>query len=111
MKVAVTGSRGLHPTDAELAAMLPEGTTEIVSGGATGVDQAAARYARAHGLKLTELRPDYKTWGKIAPLIRNSQIVDEADEVLAIWDGLSKGTQDTMKKARAKGKPLHIYTK
>ena len=34
MKVAVIGSRTLTVTDSQLAELLPEGTTEIISGGA-----------------------------------------------------------------------------
>ncbi len=58
MKVAVIGSRGLEVLNLE--AFLPEDTTEIVSGGAKGIDTCARAYALAHGLKLTEFLPDYK---------------------------------------------------
>ena len=47
MKVAVIGSRGLNVSD--LGRYLPENTTEIVSGGAKGVDTSAREYALAHG--------------------------------------------------------------
>ena len=52
MKVAVIGSRSL--TINNLGQYLPEETTEIVSGGAKGVDTFAREYALAKGLKLTE---------------------------------------------------------
>ena len=52
MKVAVIGSRGLSVSD--LGRYLPENTTEIVSGGAKGVDTSAREYALSHGIKLTE---------------------------------------------------------
>lgn len=51
MKVAVIGSRGLNVTD--LGRYLPENTTEIVSGGAKGVDTSAREYALSHDIKLT----------------------------------------------------------
>ena len=56
MKVAVIGSRGLSVTD--LGRYLPENTTEIVSGGARGVDTSAREYALSHGIKLTEFLPE-----------------------------------------------------
>ena len=56
MKVAVVGSRGLYIRD--LGRYLPPDTSEIVSGGAAGVDTSAWDYAIAHGLRLTEFRPD-----------------------------------------------------
>ena len=58
MKVAIIGSRNIHIPADELQKYLPEGTTEIVSGGAMGVDRSARDYAREHGLKLTEFLPD-----------------------------------------------------
>lgn len=58
MKVAVIGSRGL--TVCHLEKYLPEGTAEIVSGGAKGVDTCARAYALKHGIRMTEFLPDYK---------------------------------------------------
>lgn len=91
MKVAVIGSRNLEVTD--LKAYLPKGVTEIVSGGARGIDTCARRYAYLNGLKLTEFLPDYKKYGSAAPLKRNLLIIDYADEVIAFWDGSSHGTK------------------
>lgn len=52
MKIAIIGSRGLSADD--LGKYLPVGVTEIVSGGAKGIDTCAKEYALANGLKLTE---------------------------------------------------------
>lgn len=57
MKVAVIGSRGLKVED--LGKYLPADTTEIISGGAKGVDTCAREYALLHGIKLTEFKPNY----------------------------------------------------
>lgn len=62
MRVAVIGSRNLKIT--HLEKYLPEGTTEIISGGAKGVDQSAREYALAHGIKLTEFLPEYAKYGR-----------------------------------------------
>ena len=85
MKIAVIGSRGLQVD--HLENYLPEGVTEIVSGGARGVDACARDYALRHGLKLTEFLPDYGRFGRGAPLMRNITIMEYADLVLAFWDG------------------------
>ena len=77
VKVAVIGSRTLTVPD--LGAYLPPETTEIVSGGAHGVDRDAAAYALATGLRLTEFRPDYAAYGHAAPLLRNLQIIDYSE--------------------------------
>ena len=81
MKIAVIGSRGLKVNDLEK--YLPKEVTEIVSGGARGIDTCAREYAVANGLKLTEFLPEYEKYGRVAPLRRNLQIIDYADEVLA----------------------------
>lgn len=49
MKIAIIGSRGLHVNDLEK--YLPENVTEIVSGGARGIDSDARAYAQAHGMR------------------------------------------------------------
>lgn len=91
MKVAVIGSRGLSISNLE--AYLPEDTTEIISGGARGVDTSARNYALSHGIKLTEFLPEYETYGRSAPLKRNITIIENADLVMAFWDGKSRGTK------------------
>ena len=94
MKIAIIGSRNLQVKD--IQSYLPKDCSEIVSGGAKGVDACAAAYAREKGLKLTEFLPAYETYGRGAPIVRNKQIVDYADEVIAFWDGKSKGTRSVI---------------
>ncbi len=67
MKVAVIGSRNLHVE--HLGAFLPAKTTEIVSGGAKGIDTCAKEFALQKSIKLTEFLPEYEKYGRIAPLI------------------------------------------
>ena len=91
MKIAVIGSRNVFVEN--LKDYLPADTTEIVSGGAKGVDQCAKEYAKSNNIKITEFLPEYERFKKFAPLKRNKEIVNYADEVLAFWDGKSKGTK------------------
>ena len=107
MRVAVIGSRGLTVIN-DLGKFLPEGTTEIVSGGARGIDTYAKEYALAHGMKLTEFLPEYEKYGRIAPLKRNDSIIEYADTVLAFWDGQSRGTAYVIRKCRETGKPCRV---
>lgn len=108
MRVAVIGSRGLTVDD--LGKYLPEGTDEIVSGGAKGIDTCAREYAISHGLKLTEFLPEYGKYGKSAPLKRNITIIENADIVLAFWDGSSHGTKFVIDKCREMGVEVRIFT-
>ena len=91
MKVAVIGSRGIKLDN--LGDYLPDDLTEIVSGGAKGVDTTAREYATENGIKLTEFLPEYSRYKRGAPLKRNIQIAEYADKVLAFWDGKSRGTK------------------
>jgi hypothetical protein len=109
MKVAVIGSRSLSERAYEVICQhMPLSCTEIVSGGAAGVDQQAERYAAAHGLKVTVIRPDYDAYDRAAPLIRNAEIVRQADYVLAIWDGKSRGTHNVIMTCLKTNKPYRV---
>lgn len=106
MKIAVVGSRELQ---IEIERYLPEGITEIISGGARGIDRAAEAYADAHGIAKRLFLPDYQRYGRRAPLVRNRQIVQAAELVIAIWDGASRGTKYTIDYAQSLGKPVQVY--
>ena len=106
MKLAIVGSRTL--TNIALEQYVMKDVTEIVSGGAVGVDRCAAEYAKSKGIKLTEFYPDYERYGRAAPIIRNKKIVDYADAVIAFWDGKSKGTLAVIKYSQKAGKICKI---
>ena len=91
MKIAVIGSRNIEPEN--IGDYLPKDISEIVSGGARGVDLKAREYAEEHNIKLTEFLPEYNRYKRGASLKRNIQICEYADKVLAIWDGKSRGTK------------------
>ncbi len=82
--------------------------TGIVSGGAKGIDRFASQLAQEWDIPLSEFLPDYKTYGRNATLVRNTQIVDAADRVLAFPASNSKGTNDTIKKAKKQNKLMRI---
>ena len=84
--------------------------TEFVSGGARGVDSFAESIVDST-VKKTIFKPDWDKYGKSAGFIRNKLIIDEADMVLAFWDGSSKGTKHSIDLAIAAGKPLNIYVR
>jgi len=106
MRVAVVGSRDIIRLN--LAEYLPDNTTEIISGGARGVDSIARRYAIENDIPLTEFLPEYERYGRSAPLYRNQDIVDNADFVLAFWDGLSPGTRNVVHYCTRIGKPMRV---
>ena len=109
MKLAIIGSRSLNIEN--LGDYLPNDISEIVSGGAKGIDSQAAEYARQNGLTLTEFLPDYARYGRGAPLKRNEQIAEYADAALAFWDGKSKGTKYTISLFKKLGKRVIVVEK
>lgn len=106
MKVAIVGSRGLKIKD--FSPYLPQGTNEIVSGGAVGIDTYAKEYAECHGIKLTEFLPEYEKYGRAAPLKRNITIIKYTDIVLAFWDGKSRGTKFVIYNSIKMGIPVKV---
>ena len=109
MKIAIIGSRNIFVDN--LGQYLPENTTEIVSGGAKGVDSCAKEYAESNKIKLKEFLPEYVKYGKGAPLKRNIQIIEYADKVLAFWDGKSKGTKFVIDTCKKIGKKITVIIK
>lgn len=109
MKLAIVGSRNLEIND--LKKYIPKDITEIVSGGAKGIDTCARAYALKNGIKLTEFLPDYKSYGRAAPLNRNLEIIDYADEILAFWDGKSNGTKFVINAAKKQNKKVTVVLK
>lgn len=109
--VGIVGSRDAKGmTIDDLAFYLPEKVSAIVSGGAKGVDEVAERYAKQHHIRYVAFLPDYTTFGKQAPLIRNTQIVQACDKVLAFWDYQSKGTKFTIGECIRLGVPVEIIS-
>lgn len=95
MKLAIIGSRSIKEID--IGKYLPSGVTEIVSGGAKGVDEEAKKYALENNIKYTEFLPNYSRYNKSAPLKRNEEIANYSDMALTFWDGASKDTKFTIK--------------
>lgn len=113
MRLAIIGSRSLNSDSinsiiSQVINKSKTPITEIISGGAAGVDTVAEQYAKLNNIKLKVFKPKYNEHGKAATFIRNDEIVKNSDGVLAIWDGQSKGTQYTINKAKKENKKVMI---
>ena len=82
----------------------------IISGGAPGTDTLAEQWAKDVNVPCKVIEPDYETDNpKVAPLLRNTKIAEQCDEMIAFWDGISRGTEDVIKKAVKLGKQVTIF--
>ena len=112
MKLIIAGGRNA-PTYAELEDLwkyLDRGIiTEVVSGCAKGADTLGEEWATKNNIPIKKFPADWETHGKGAGFIRNKEMVDYADSLLVIWDGVSKGTQHTVSLAKTTGMPYYIH--
>lgn len=101
MKIAIVGSRNFSNLALVRAFVqeLPR-DTEIVSGGGRGVDTVAVEEATALGMPTKVFPAEWEKYGKAAGFRRNIDIVSYADEVVAFWNGESRGTKHAMELAR-----------
>lgn len=112
MKIIIAGSRSFDKNP-KLMSIIADAVlqsrfniTEIVSGGARGVDQAGEYYARIYNIPVKLFIPDWKI-GRQAGMIRNAEMADYADGLILLWDGESRGSKGMLDIAKNKG--LKIY--
>ena len=106
MKIAVIGSRSISEID--INSYIPHDCDELVSGGARGVDSRVSEYAAINGIRMTVFLPKYEKYGRAAPIVRNKEIVEYSDEIIAFWDGRSKGTLSVINYCEEVNKPCKV---
>ena len=86
--------------------------TMVITGGAKGIDTLAFQTAEAAGIRNLQFLPDRKKFpGRLVSKAfqeRNRQIVNNCDILLAVWDGRSRGTENTLSYARKTHKPMYL---
>lgn len=112
MRLAIVGSRTFYNYNLLIEIVEKrfnkENINAIISGGASGADSLAAKYAKFNKIELVEYLPDWKLYGKRAGFIRNELIVKDCDWLLAFWDGVSEGTKNSLKLAKFYKKPTIV---
>lgn len=127
MKIAIVGSRQFN--DFELMKSKMEAyqskATQIISGGANGADELAAQWCQhflhknpiifrpnwtniSHKNALIKYNKKGERYDARAGIRRNQLIVEQADFVVAFWDGQSKGTRHVIYYARQTGTPIEV---
>jgi hypothetical protein len=116
LRVLVTGSRNWPDPDLvyhKLDQLHRRADLVIVHGACpTGADAYAAIWCHLNPDGVTEVRrpADWERHGKAAGPLRNAQMVaDGADLCLAFRIGASRGTSDTIDRAKAAGIPVQLH--
>lgn len=111
MKVIVAGGRDFTNYALVEEAIKISGfeISQIVSGRAKGVDTLGEVWALANNIPVEAFPADWSQHGRAAGPIRNKQMAEYADALIAIWDGESKGTANMIQQARNKRLNVFIY--
>lgn len=113
MKVIVAGSRDGFVAKNVFEAIEESpffgNITEIVSGTARGVDRDGEYFAKCNNIPVKPFPAAWDTHGKAAGHIRNRQMAEYADALVAVWDGESRGTKNMIEVMRKMGKPVYVY--
>lgn len=101
MKTIIAGSR-TGPTYEDLVIAIHNCgwvPTAIVSGTANGADQLGEKWAEENHVPIERYPPNWSKYGKSAGPIRNKVMADNADALIALWDGKSLGTKNMIENA------------
>lgn len=114
MKVVIAGSRNFKKYDLieqVVEDVIKRGIniTEVVSGGARGVDTMGEAWAVKKGVNVKRYPAEWNKYGLSAGPIRNRQMGDYADALIAIWDGTSSGTKNMIDYAKEKNLLVFVY--
>ena len=111
VKVIVAGSRSIADIKVVTQAIEESGfeVDEVVSGTARGVDTIGEEWAKSKGIPVKKFPADWNGLGKRAGFVRNAEMADYADALVAVWDGKSRGTENMIEQAKKKG--LKVYVK
>ncbi|WP_082406149.1 DUF2493 domain-containing protein [Achromobacter xylosoxidans] len=111
MRVIVAGPRDFFDLKTVQGAINASGfhISELVHGNATGVDADAGYVAEMRGLPVKVFPADWKTHGRAAGPIRNRQMAEYAQALVAIWDGKSRGTKNMIEQAKKSMLKVYVH--
>ena len=110
MRTIIAGSRTIVDYDTVATAIAESGfnITEVVSGGARGVDTVGELWAENNGIPVTRFLADWNKYGRAAGNRRNVQMAEYADALVCCWDGTSSGSADMISQARRYNLKTHV---
>jgi len=111
MRTIIAGSRGVSDYNIIVNAIKNSNFNieEVISGNARGVDKLGEKWAIENNIKLKIFPANWNKFGKSAGYIRNVEMADYANSLIAIWDGKSKGTKMMIAQGKVKGLKVFVY--
>ena len=112
MRTVIAGSRTATQADVDEALELcpwADQVTVVISGSAQGADRAGERWAEKHDIPVESHPADWDLHGRSAGYVRNQEMINVADAVVAVWDGESRGTAHTIGLAEKADLYLHVH--
>ena len=115
MKLIIAGTRyfetwvpyGGYLEDAIAKSGWRDDITEVVDGGAWGVDSLGVLWAKKNGIPFITFWANWRELGKKAGPIRNAKMAKYADALLLLWDGKSPGSKNMLRCMEKAGKPVY----
>lgn len=83
--------------------------SEIVSGGALGVDKLGEKFAKKFDIPLKIMLANWKKYDKMAGMIRNREMAEYGDALILCWDGLSRGSANMLEEAKKKDLKIYVH--
>lgn len=110
VRVVVAGSRSFqnYPLMCKELDKIKDRIECIVSGDAAGADTYGCMYARDNNIPIRHCPADWQKYGTAAGYVRNKQMGDYGDELVAFWDGVSPGTNDIINYMKKLGKKVTV---
>lgn len=110
MRTIIAGSRTAVAEDV-IAAVRKSGfdVSLVLCGCAMGADEYGKQWANANGIVVEEYPANWSEHGKAAGPIRNATMANNADALIAVWDGMSRGTANMIDIAKRKGLAVHVH--
>ena len=111
MRTIIAGSRTITDPQILLDALkeIDWRISQVVCGMARGADELGYRWAKTNNIPIAEFPADWKRYGKSAGNRRNAEMASNADALLALWDGESRGTHHMIYVAAQNGLRVKIY--
>jgi hypothetical protein len=111
MRTIIAGSRTIFSHALVGVAVKASGfeVTKVLCGGARGVDLAGKMWAQAHAIPVGDYPADWARYGKAAGAMRNIEMAKNADALIAVWDGESRGTKHMIRIATERGLKVFVH--